>query len=356
MYVIPGRNINEVYPLALMHMREGLRNSTVWSRDSRNGTVYEFREPVTSVYRQPEECVLLNHTRDANPFFHLFEFLWIMAGRSDVAFLKHFVKRMGEYSDDGKSFFGSYGVRLEGSIEHCIQRLAKNPDDRRAVAPIYRHDDVWYNGKDMPCNVSVMFKVRDGALTTLVANRSNDLIYGAYGANVVQFGLLTAYVALAAGYEIGAYSQVSDSLHLYTEDSKSHACLDSKAYPGADPYDTGLVRFVPFFGRGQTEERERWTDDLASFFWFWDHEGPLHNTREENLRCVLDQSSFRTAWWNRVALPMWNAHCYFRARDVEGALDALGPMRPVPDVDWHVAGRQWLARRFTTKAGAPDAA
>lgn len=357
MYVISGRNINHVWPLALMHTRDGIRNSTVWRRESRNGPVLEFNEPVTSVYHQPEECVLFDPKRDANPFFHLFEFLWIVAGRYDVRFLKHFVRRMGDYSDDGKMFYGSYGRRLEGAIELCINRLRKNPDDRRAVAPIYWPDDTQYEGKDMPCNIAAMFKVRNGALTLTVANRSNDMVYGAYGANVVQFGLLTAYAALAAGYEIGPYSQVSDSLHLYLEDPKSASCLNATdAYP-RDPYEQRLVRFIPFFTRGDLNGRDRWIDDLASFFRFWDHEGPIGDApAKEHLRCVLDPDGFRTPWWNSVALPMWNAHCYFRAGDIESALYTLGPNRPAPEVDWHVAARQWLLRRLTKRTETANGA
>lgn len=358
MYVIPGRNINHVWPLALMYMRDGARDGTVWARDSRNGTVFEFNAPVTSVYRHPEECVLFDPQRDANPFFHLFEFLWIVAGRSDVRFLQHFVRRMSDYSDDGKTFHGSYGRRLEGAIELCINRLRKNPDDRRAVAPIYWPSDTSYDGKDMPCNIAAMFKVRNGALTLTVANRSNDAVYGAYGANVVQFGLLTAYAALAAGYEIGEYSQVSDSLHLYANDPKSKACLDLRGINVQDPYEQRLVRFVPFFTRGDLNGHDRWIDDLASFFRFWDHEGPIgvDASPEAHLRCVLDPDSFRTPWWNSVALPMWNAHCYFRAGRIEEALDVLGPTRPAPEVDWHVGARQWLLRRHDKRAEAANGA
>ena len=299
--------------------------------------------------------MLFDPVRDANPFFHLFEFLWIVNGRSDVAFLKHFVKRMGDYSDDGMGFYGSYGRRLAYSLETAIDRLRRNPDDRRAVAPIYWPDDSRYNGKDMPCNIAAMFKVRDGKLTLTIANRSNDLIYGAYGANAVQFGLLTAYAALSASYDIGAYYQVSDSLHLYTEDPKSAACLSGIDGIGPDPYSTGLVHFVPFFGRGNLVARDRWIDDLAAFFEFWDAYGPgpmTSVTGQQHLSLLIDidrHAVGATKWWRKIAVPMWNAHCLFRAGETERALSVLAPSGPAPEPDWHVAGRQWLARRVAAR-------
>ena len=357
MQVIHGRNINEAYPLALMHMRNGLRNGgPIIERASRNGPVYEFREPVTTVYAHPEECVLFDPLRDANPFFHLFEFLWIIAGRSDVAFLKHFVKRMGDYSDDGIGFYGSYGRRLARTLEQSINRLRDSPDDRRAVAPIYWPDDSQYNGRDMPCNIAVMFKVREGKLTTTVANRSNDLIYGAYGANAVQFGLLTMYAALASGHEIGAYRQVSDSLHLYSSDAKSLACLNSTP-PYNDPYEFGLVKPVHFFSCGNQVAHDRWIDDLSAFFEFWDTNGPgpmTSVTGEQNLAMMLSPTSlkFGTSWWQSIAVPLWDAHCCYRAGETEMALNALSLFAPAPEVDWLVAARQWLTRRLQTQQKA----
>jgi len=330
MLVITGRNVNHVYPTALFHLQQ----PSALRRPSRNGPVIEYPTPVTTVYSCPGECVLFDPLRDANPFFHLFEFLWIVAGRDDVAFLHHFVKRIADYSDDGLTFSGSYGARLRGSITSVIDKLRASEDDRRAVAPIYWPSDVAYTGKDLPCNVAAMFKIRNGAVTLTVANRSNDLVYGAYGANVVQFGLLLSYVAAALGRPAGSYYQVSDSLHLYIDDPKSRLVFESARLLTVDPYDSGEAVAMQLWAGNET--REDWDRDLAQFFSWWD-KGATKDTRPVG---------FRTAWWNHIASPLWNAYAEYRADKVALALQELDThpddlSRP----DWIEAGRRWLERK-----------
>ena len=96
---------------------------------SRNGATLEVPEPVSTVYHRPYEKVLLSKVRDANPFFHLMEAMWILAGRSDVKFLSEFNKRIVNYSDDGV-VFNEGGVlnslRVEGSSLSYMLHL--NPD------------------------------------------------------------------------------------------------------------------------------------------------------------------------------------------------------------------------------------
>ena len=74
-----------------------------FKNESRNGRVYQARTPVTTVYERSKERVLFWAERDANPFFHFMEGLWMLDGRNDLEFVKHFAKSMENYSDDGKS-------------------------------------------------------------------------------------------------------------------------------------------------------------------------------------------------------------------------------------------------------------
>jgi hypothetical protein len=71
------------------------------------------------------ERVLFDSVRDANPFFHFMEALWILAGRSDVEWLAQWLPSIADYSDDGVSFHGAYGMRLNthGQLTQVIERL-----------------------------------------------------------------------------------------------------------------------------------------------------------------------------------------------------------------------------------------
>src|SRR6266478_6382753 len=68
---------------------------------SRNGDVISLSKPLMGEFTNPMNRVLYSPLRDANPFFHLFESLWMLAGRNDVAFIKQFNSNIGNYSDNG---------------------------------------------------------------------------------------------------------------------------------------------------------------------------------------------------------------------------------------------------------------
>lgn len=221
MITIYARNVNH----ALYQATELLTKNHFSVREiaPRGQRTLEFDSPVTTVYQRPEERVLFHPTRKANPFFHFFEALWILSGRRDVSFLEQFNPRMREFSDNGETFHAAYGWRLRHAfgrdqILDAIDLLQKDPDTRRCVLSIWDPvEDLGTDSKDIPCNDIVMFKIRDRALNMTVCNRSNDLIWGAYGANAVQFSTLQEFIANALGVRVGTYYQVSDSLHVYLD-------------------------------------------------------------------------------------------------------------------------------------------
>lgn len=328
-----ARNVNDAFHQAawLMMQLRGARE-----QGSRNGTTIEFDEPVFTHYSHPDECVLFSPARDANPFFHLFEALWMLAGRQDVEFPAHLVKRMAEYSDDGRTMQGAYGYRWRkffgfDQIESVIKTLSKDPDSRRAVITMWEpkfdvlgadHGSFTRGGlasKDIPCNTQIYFKIRDGALRMTVCNRSNDLLWGAYGANAVHMSILQSYIAGKLGRRPGTYTQMSDSLHVYTggEGGKvwDRVKKSIKSPYMRQPYDWRF-RFGLHAGA-------QFDADLVSFFDNWKD---IHGI------------NFHSLWWKEIAIPMWRA---YEARDPE-ILKSTDAYKE--EFDWPVAGARWLER------------
>lgn len=123
---------------------------------SRVGDVLQVKEPVMLTYEKPRQRVLLNPARDANPFFHLFESLWMLAGRNDVAPLAFYSSKIAAMaSDDGRTFNGAYGYRWRHAenvvwnsggdalservdqLSILIEHLRSKPDSRRAVLQMW---------------------------------------------------------------------------------------------------------------------------------------------------------------------------------------------------------------------------
>jgi hypothetical protein len=108
------RNVNEAFRVLVESIHEGWIPTEVEA--SRYGEVIRVPEPVIVTYTHPLERVLFNAARDANCFFSLYESLYFLAGRNDVAPLAYYNSRMPEFSDDGKTFNDSYGYRWRYAV------------------------------------------------------------------------------------------------------------------------------------------------------------------------------------------------------------------------------------------------
>ena len=198
---------------------------------TRNGWAIEFPTPFCVTFSHPTERVLFYPERDANPFFHLMESLWMLAGRNDVEWISKYNKKISDYSDNGKIFHGAYGHRwrnhfkggpkeFKDLLDHIFIRLHKFNNDRRCVLTMWdpNIDLVMHNdGKDYPCNTQVFFSKRKDILNMTVINRSNDIIWGLFCANAVHMSMLHEYVASRASCEVGTYTHFSNNAHAYVE-------------------------------------------------------------------------------------------------------------------------------------------
>lgn len=319
------RNVHE----ALERGIDSIRVNGV-EQESRNGSTLEFPEPVTTTYLKPKERVLFQKERDANPFFHLMESLWMLAGRNDVRFVTQYVKTMEDFSDDGKTFNGAYGYRWKNhfnrdQLKIIIRRLREDPDDRRCVLAMWDgHHDLDLDTKDQPCNTNIFFKIRDGKLNMTVCNRSNDMIWGAYGANAVHFSVLQEYMAAMIGVDVGVYNQVSDSLHVYMNDVWERVkTMDRGIF---NPYDHGILSTYDL-----VQDPNTWDTELDTFmFMAEDSYTPDQGTRWMN------------SFFPNVAIPVDFAYKMHKAGRDKKALQILeGCLAP----DWRIACTDWINRR-----------
>lgn len=336
MKVIEARNVHAAFPLALDYL---FRNGV--PRDSRNGPVLISPLPVTTCYLDPMERVLFWPARDANPFFHLFEALWMLAGRNDVKFLLQFAGQMKEYSDDGITLHGAYGYRWRRSkfdqLSYIVERLQENLDDRRQVLQMWdaREDLRFQKGmKDLPCNTQAYFqRGADGALDMMVTCRSNDIVWGCYGANAVHFSMLQEYLAAWIGCPVGHYWHVSFNWHGYLSTLEPLRELGTAAGdwiwsgPPANPYvqfDTVPLVDLPI---------RSWDEHLKSFL-NW-------TLVPEDVGLKIEKSFF-----TKVAAPLWSGHHLYKTLKGEDRFTAaLEAIDHCEALDWKRACREWIERR-----------
>ena len=336
MQVIRARNVHEALPEAVRLMGIIGRSSP-----SRNGEVLVSPEPVTTVYERPRERVVFWPQRDANPFFHLYEALWMVGGRNDVGSLTRFVQRMGDFSDDGKVFHGAYGFRWRqwfqiDQLKLIAEALKADPNNRRQVLQMWdcRNDlPLQEELRDVPCNLVVHFQLHLGALDMTVFCRSNDIVWGCYGANAVHFSVLQEVIAAWIGTPVGKYWHVSDNWHAYLDSYEQvRGLADCAAQPmfskdkPPNPYD-GWVTPFPMV----SVSIEQWMEDLDVFL---SAEGRV--------------MGYRDPFFRHVALPMMAVHDTFKSMGQPERYEvAIARCERIKADDWRMACEQWLERRLT---------
>jgi hypothetical protein len=124
------------------------------------------------------------------------------------------------------------------------------------------------------------------------------------------------------GVQVGAYTQVSDSFHVYLDGPGGQvweAVRDLPLTKFEDKYYTKKVRPVPL-GAGSLE----WDTDLRLFFHLFDNYGG-----------AVSGDDFHTSWWRHVAVPLWNA---FIQKNPFLLSDCMAD-------DWRSVAQDWFVRR-----------
>jgi hypothetical protein len=346
------------------HVDDALCQGLQWLADAgvveetARGPVIVAATPVTTCFVHPMNNASLCPIRDANPFFHLIEALWMLSGQSDARMLDPYIKgfsaRVAE--KDGHDH-GAYGWRWREAfgldqIEYIIRMLKEKPDTRQAVLQMWdcsEHDegleDLTGDWNDRPCNTHVYFRIIGGEyLDMTVCNRSNDVIWGAYGANAVHFSFLLQYMASRLGLKANSYYQMSNNFHAYLSEIDRLWARTDDIFAAST--EQKLIKIVAEMHRSR---------------------GPIHPdyaVPDLNLALGKLQSLFASVQLiNRVHVQELGgldddptsaallfaaaAHKFYQEGEYDSALDFA---REMPWSNWREACVGWLQRRIDAKA------
>ena len=328
--------------------------------ESRNGPAMRFPEPVIIAYRNPRKRVLFNLARDCNPFFHLYEAMWMLAGQHDVESVAYYASNIKNYSDDGVILNGAYGHRWRrranlDQLSILVKHLTDDPNSRRAVLQMWtiksdllkidhQFDTKMVDGsrtgfsKDVCCNTNIYFSMRrslephpgayakDGVIVVpitqrldmTVCNRSNDLVWGLLGANYVHFSFLHEYMANCLGVNIGTYYHFSNDLHIYKNNWEPEEWL-------AEP----LAIYPPFLAGMPLVDTLSRQEDFD----------------RECLQLVKSHGAMTSSepFLHNIVRPMCNAFKMHKQRNYKEALEW---MSQVKSDDWQRAGTAWITKRW----------
>lgn len=232
-----GNTANEMWLNTIFY----LMNNGKMSKPRNMDVLEALNVSVSCHMRKP---IVTCKRRDLGYKFLFAEAHWILTGDNRVETIAPFSKMISKFSDDGETFYGAYGPKIQAQLYHVYNTLTRDPESRQAVITIWRENPRL--SADIPCTISAQFLIRDNKLHCIDTMRSSDLWLG-LPYDTFNFSMLSSYILLwlnlknGWNLELGQLYLTAGSLHLYRENLVAAAeCLTSRdehkfRYPILDP-------------------------------------------------------------------------------------------------------------------------
>lgn len=291
---------------------------------SRNGPVLRVPDPALLTLYNPKQRMLFDPIRQANPYFHIMEFIWMMAGDNATGWISQFNKGFRQYAEADGLHHGAYGHRWREHFGHdqifaAVDELRRDPESRRVVLSMWDPNaDQGRAKRDLPCNTHIYLEIQKGRLNMTVCNRSNDLFWGMLGSNLVHMTLLQELIAGALSAPLGYYRAFTNNLHVYPNMPRFEELWSARFSP--DLYDdmSSIGYTFPVLSEGETLEK------FLEECWAFIHVPKTH---------------YESKWLEKVAVPMYHAYMKrLKKIEYEKDLDWIGDIQAE---DCKVACRLW---------------
>lgn len=189
-------------------------------QESRDGDVVGEIINAITVIEDPTRCIMFNKIRNMPFRYAIGELLWYLSGNNNLKEIQKYTKAWDRMSDDGLTVNSNYGHCIQfkygfNQWEHIKYMLSKNPNSRQAV--IHIKEASCKSSKDVNCTICCQFFIRDNKLYMTTYMRSNDIWMG-FPYDVFQFTAMQILLSMQLGVELGTYTHISGSLHLYKRD------------------------------------------------------------------------------------------------------------------------------------------
>lgn len=196
---------------------------------SRDGAVVGEVLNAVTVIEDPTRCILKSKIRNLPMRYMIGELLWYLSGNPSLKAIQLYTNAWDRMSDDGETVNSNYGHRIQHALcevsgdtfdqlKMVEQLLKKDPNSRQAVIHIKQARNLMsYPTNDVNCTVCLQFFIRNEKLYMTTYMRSNDLWMG-FPNDIFQFTAMQIYLAMKLGYQLGSYTHIAGSLHLYDRD------------------------------------------------------------------------------------------------------------------------------------------
>lgn len=180
------------------------------------------------VILDPREGFVQSKIRNLSVKYAIGELLWYLSGSNQLKDITPYASFWEKISDDGQTVNSAYGHRIQHSFgfdqyEYVKTLLQNDPFTRQAI--IHIKEASCEPTKDTPCTIALQYHLREGKLHTTTFMRSNDIWLG-WPYDVFAFTSLQIKLAMELGVELGTYTHIAGSLHLYERDAGKGGVLN----------------------------------------------------------------------------------------------------------------------------------
>lgn len=217
-------------------------------RKARGRVCYELPEPYMFKISNPTARLVTIPERKWNATLPFAESLWIASGRNDMAFIRHYLARLDDFSDDKVFMRGGYGPRFRhfngerldytvdsnseeqvhevDQFRYVLECFKEDQQTRRAIVTIgdpmkddFGADHQLKQTLDVPCTRMLHFMrdASDNNLNLIVSMRSNDMLWGASAVNIFNYTFMQEYFASMLNMNVGSYFHIANNFHFYED-------------------------------------------------------------------------------------------------------------------------------------------
>lgn len=215
---VEAKTVNEAWQAWFDGFKEQAEKG--FTNPSRDGDVVAECLNAVTVIDDPTRNIITSTDRKMPMRYAVGELLWYLSGSNRLEDIAKFSKVWERMSDDGITVNSAYGHRIFeefgfDQFKYVEEALTANPFSRQAVIHIKDAVDYTVNPtKDVPCTIALQYFIREGKLHATTYMRSNDLWTG-FPYDVFCFTCFQILLAFKLGVDIGTYTHVAGSLHLY---------------------------------------------------------------------------------------------------------------------------------------------
>jgi thymidylate synthase len=238
-----GPNIAEVFEMIL----EDLWEDSDFVTSPRGMEVKEIIDCSMEI-ENPMLNIYTNKHRSSPLKYCCAEILWYFAGTNNPTYIENYASLWKSLHNPDGTVNSSYGNLLfteknkHGLTQYnwVIESLKKDKDSRQAFMHFNKPHHQFLENKDQVCTLQALFHIRKNKLYMTLTMRSNDVIYG-FMTDWAFFSILQYHVLLHMKkyypeLEMGSYTHISHSMHLYERHYDLVKKMSSKPYYKREPF------------------------------------------------------------------------------------------------------------------------